>query len=63
VIRELNEKNSFWELKSRYSTMTVGSYEFKTQRTSMQGFNGGGGGGKVFLVVTAREILRLEIKT
>jgi hypothetical protein len=43
--------------------MTVGSYEFKTQRTSMQGFNGGGGGGKVFLVVTAREILRLEIKT
>lgn len=32
-------------------------------RTSMQGFNGGGGGGKVFLVVTAREIFKLEIKT
>jgi hypothetical protein len=32
------------------------------QRTFMQGFNGGGFG-KVFLVVTAREILRLEIKT
>ena len=30
-------------------------------RTSMQGFNGGGD--KVFLVVTAREILKLEIKT
>ncbi len=40
--------------------MMVGSHEFKMQRNSVQRFNGGAA---VILNVTAREILKLEIKT